>query len=198
MRRMLALLAVVTLGAGCAPQGPEPASNRCEATIEGKVLERQDRPPYSYLRVSRPQGSVWVALPVGDIGPGAIVRARPTATLRNHPIGPDRRLDAVCFGTLVDCRPDKDNNYCDMGVCVPLRLPEGKQRKTPFNDCMNTCLGYTNPWLLGLGLNTFSLERFGSAGARVGAAGTGWTFGTTAGCMLTCIQPDNQYPPASW
>src|SRR6266511_3485642 len=73
MRRLSVVLLVTLAVAGCkkkeaAPQqvagaqGPEAPS----ASIKGKVLERLDAEPYSYLKLKTDQSETWVAVPKTD------------------------------------------------------------------------------------------------------------------------------------
>ncbi|HEX9308893.1 MAG TPA: nucleotide-binding protein [Anaeromyxobacter sp.] len=108
MRRLSVVLLVTLAVAGCkkkeaAPQqaagaqGPEaPASS-----IKGKVLERLDAEPYSYLRLKTDQGETWVAVPKTDKEQGAEVvvgGAMPMNDFESKTL--KRKFALVYFGTL--------------------------------------------------------------------------------------------------
>ena len=94
----LALLLIVVLGACSAP--PTAAPPRREI-IEGRVVERIDSPPYSFLRVAAADGELWVGVSVADHPNDSVVRLKDCVLVRNHLVrSAGRRLDEVYFGTL--------------------------------------------------------------------------------------------------
>jgi hypothetical protein len=110
MRRLSAVLLIALAAAGCkkkelapqqqaaaAPAGPEAPS----ATIKGKVLERLDAPPYSYLRLKTAQGEIWAAVPKVEAPNGAEVvvsGAMPMTDFESKTL--KRKFPVIYFGTL--------------------------------------------------------------------------------------------------
>jgi hypothetical protein len=88
---------VITLAA-CT--GPAPASvPERSGHLEGRVIERLDAPPYSFLHLETPDGSPWVALPLtAALDP--VVRIENAVLVRNHRIGSAGRTLDVYFGRL--------------------------------------------------------------------------------------------------
>ena len=108
MRRLSVVLLVALAVAGCkkkesappAGVGAEPAAD-AGAAIKGKVLERLDAPPYSYLRLQTEKGEAWAAVPKTDTATGAEVTvqgAMPMAGFESKTL--KRKFDVVYFGTL--------------------------------------------------------------------------------------------------
>ena len=114
MRRLTAVLLVAVAVAGCkksepaAPPAPAAAPNAMEAqaappsaSIKGKVLERLDAPPYSYLRIQQGKEEMWAAVPKADVAKGAevtVVNAMPMANFESKTL--KRTFEVVFFGTL--------------------------------------------------------------------------------------------------
>lgn len=112
MRRLSVVLAVVALAvAGCKkkesapPPGPaamgEAPAPTAAASIKGKVLERLDAPPYSYLRLETAQGEAWAAVPKTEVAKGqevTIAGAMPMTGFESKTL--KRKFDTVYFGTL--------------------------------------------------------------------------------------------------
>jgi hypothetical protein len=111
MRRLSAVLLVALAVAGCkkkeaaqpttAAQGP--AQGAASASIQGKVLERLDAPPYSYLKLQTAQGETWAAVPKVDVEKGAdvtVTGAMPMQGFESKTL--NRKFDTVYFGTLGD------------------------------------------------------------------------------------------------
>lgn len=108
MRRLSVVLLVALAAAGCkkkepAPQqvvalaGPEGAS----ATIKGKVVERLDAPPYSYLRIKTADGEAWAAVPKVETPNGAevvVTGAMPMTDFESKTL--KRKFAVVYFGNL--------------------------------------------------------------------------------------------------
>jgi len=106
MRRLSVVLLVALAVAGCkkkeSPQQPvaEGAPGAAGA-IQGKVLERLDAPPYSYLKLQTAQGETWAAVPKTDTASGAVVTvsgAMPMSGFESKTL--NRKFDVVYFGTL--------------------------------------------------------------------------------------------------
>lgn len=110
MRRLSAVLLVALAVAGCkkkepAPQAAAPmptaAEGAASATIKGKVVEKLDAPPYSYLRIKTDSGETWAAVPKTDAPSGADVvvnGAMPMSGFESKTL--KRKFDVVYFGTL--------------------------------------------------------------------------------------------------
>jgi hypothetical protein len=111
MRRLFVVLAVALAVAGCkkkesapppalAAMGEAPAPTAA-ASIKGKVLERLDAPPYSYLRIETAQGEAWAAVPKTEVAKGqevVIAGAMPMTGFESKTL--KRKFDTVYFGTL--------------------------------------------------------------------------------------------------
>lgn len=111
MRRLSAVLLVALAVAGCKkkeaaqPTAAQaaPAQGAASASIQGKVLERLDAPPYSYLKLQTAQGETWAAVPKVDVEKGADVTvsgAMPMQGFESKTL--NRKFDTVYFGTLGD------------------------------------------------------------------------------------------------
>jgi hypothetical protein len=114
MRRLFAVLAVAAVAvAGCKKKEPAPppsaatepgASAQAPAaagSLKGKVLERLDAPPYSYLRLQTAQGEAWAAVPKTEIANGqevTVAGAMPMTGFESKTL--KRKFDTVYFGTL--------------------------------------------------------------------------------------------------
>ncbi len=124
MRRLSVVLLVALAVAGCKKKEPasqvagvpgapaEPAGS----AIKGKVLERLDAPPYSYLRLQTAQGEAWAAVPKTDAKSGEEVTvqgAMPMAGFESKTL--NRKFDVVYFGTLAGAAPE----------AVPAGMPGG-------------------------------------------------------------------------
>ena len=110
MRRLSAVLLVALAAAGCKKKEPAPQQQAAAApgapqipstTIKGKVLERLDAPPYSYLRLETAQGETWAAVPKVDAPKGAEVvvgGAMPMTEFESKTL--KRKFAVIYFGTL--------------------------------------------------------------------------------------------------
>ncbi len=108
MRRLSVVLLVALAVAGCkkkeaAPPvaGMEAAPQAAAGALPGKVLERLDAPPYSYLRLQTAQGEAWAAVPKTDAATGTEVTiqgAMPMQGFESKTL--NRKFDVVYFGTL--------------------------------------------------------------------------------------------------
>jgi hypothetical protein len=96
---MLLILAVVA----CSGVGPARslAENASAATLKGKVLERIDAAPYSYLKLSSASGEVWAAVPQTTMDAGSEVTVADAVPMRDFESKTlKRKFDVVYFGTL--------------------------------------------------------------------------------------------------
>src|SRR6266542_2930859 len=106
MRRLSVVLLVALAVVGCkkkepAPQQAAAPSVEGATSIKGKVLERLDAPPYSYLRLKTEQGETWAAVPKAETEKGADVvvsGAMPMTEFESKTL--KRKFDVVYFGTL--------------------------------------------------------------------------------------------------
>jgi hypothetical protein len=113
MRRLSALLLVAVAVAGCkktelpaaapaaAPNAMEAQAAPPAATLKGKVLERLDAPPYSYLRIKSGQEELWAAVPKADVAKGAevsVLNAMPMTNFESKTL--KKKFEVVFFGTL--------------------------------------------------------------------------------------------------
>jgi hypothetical protein len=70
-------------------------------TVTGKVLERIDAPPYSYLRLSTASGEAWAAVPRTEAAVGSEVTVAGALPMKNFESKAlNRKFDVVYFGTL--------------------------------------------------------------------------------------------------
>jgi hypothetical protein len=110
MRRLSAVLLLTLAVAACkkkeAPPPPAPGAVGPQAvapsvTVKGKVLERLDAEPYSYLRLKTDQGEAWAAVPKTDKAAGAeVVVANAMAMPDFESKTLKRKFELVYFGTL--------------------------------------------------------------------------------------------------
>jgi hypothetical protein len=110
MRRLIVVLLAALAVAGCKKKEPAPPPQAAgmagapaapAAAIKGKVLERLDAPPYSYLKLQTEQGEVWAAVPKTDTANGTEVvvgGAMPMTNFESKTV--NRKFDVVYFGTL--------------------------------------------------------------------------------------------------
>ena len=108
MRRLSVVLLVALAVAGCKKKEPAPPVAGMEAApqaaagaLKGKILERLDAPPYSYLKLQTAQGEAWAAVPKTDAGAGTEVTiegAMPMQGFESKTL--NRKFDVVYFGTL--------------------------------------------------------------------------------------------------
>ncbi len=106
--RLTPLLLMLTLGligcrtkSGVAAAPPPAAAPDAEGTLKGKVAERMDAPPYSYLRLTVGKAEAWVAVPQTAAAIGSevvVVRAAPMANFESKTL--NRKFPMVYFGTL--------------------------------------------------------------------------------------------------
>jgi hypothetical protein len=112
MRRLPVILLVSLALAGCKKQEPaqqvQPqaaAAPGAEAApsgaLQGKILERLDAPPYSYLKLKTAQGETWAAVPKAEVAVGAdvtVAGAMPMNGFESKTL--KRKFDVIYFGTL--------------------------------------------------------------------------------------------------
>lgn len=108
MRRLSLVLLVAIAVAGCkkkeAPQQDAQAAGAPEAAgaaLKGKVVERLDAPPYSYLKLQTAQGEAWAAVPKTEVAMGAevtVAGAMPMQGFESKTL--NRKFETVYFGTL--------------------------------------------------------------------------------------------------
>lgn len=112
MRRLSVVLLVALAVAGCKKKEPAQqqaagaqagAQGAPSASIKGKIVERLDAEPYSYLKLKTEQGEVWAAVPKAEkaVGTEAVIGgAMPMTDFESKTL--KRKFDLVYFGTLVD------------------------------------------------------------------------------------------------
>jgi hypothetical protein len=122
MRRLSVVLLVVAAVAGCkkseaapvaapapAPAAPpvaEAAAPAAAASVQGKILERIDAPPYSYLKLSTAKGEAWAAVPKTELNKGAdvtVLNAMPMAGFESKTL--NRKFETIYFGSLAGAAP---------------------------------------------------------------------------------------------
>ena len=82
------------------PQGAAPAAQ--PANITGKVAERIDAAPYSYLRLTTAQGEIWAAVPQSNVANGTEVTVEgpmPMDGWESKTL--NRKFEKLVFGTLI-------------------------------------------------------------------------------------------------
>jgi hypothetical protein len=110
MRRLSMVLLVAIAAAGCKKSEPskQPAAGApaaeagaASARIEGKVTERIDAPPYTYLKIKGDKGEVWAAVPKTDAAVGTqvvVVDALPMNNFESKTL--KRTFEIVYFGNI--------------------------------------------------------------------------------------------------
>ncbi len=110
MRRLSVVLLAAMAAGGCKKSSPPAASQQSAVpgaeggpaqTVQGKVLERLDAPPYSYIRIKTANGESWAAVPKTDVANGTdvtIAGAMPMNDFESKTL--KRKFDVVYFGTL--------------------------------------------------------------------------------------------------
>jgi hypothetical protein len=108
MRRLSAVLLVALAVAGCKKKESAPPvaaqgapAEAAAGVIKGKVVERLDAPPYSYLKLQTEKGEAWAAVPKTDTATGAEVTvqgAMPMSGFESKTL--NRKFEVVYFGTL--------------------------------------------------------------------------------------------------
>lgn len=111
MRRLSTVLLAALALAACKKQEPVttaaapvaamPAAPAGMTEVKGKVLEKLDAPPYSYLKIAAAQGETWTAVPKTDAAVGAevtVAGAIPMKDFESKTL--NRKFDVVYFGSL--------------------------------------------------------------------------------------------------
>ena len=105
MRRLSAVLLLTLAIAACKKKEAPPQAAGGQAapatTVKGKIVERLDAEPYSYLRLKTDQGEAWAAVPKTDKAAGAeVVVANAMAMPDFESKTLKRKFELVYFGTL--------------------------------------------------------------------------------------------------
>lgn len=109
MRSSLVVLAALALVACKKPEAPTPAQPApaapqaapAAATVKGKVLEKLDAAPYSYLKLATASGEQWAAVPQAATKVGEEVAVSVSAPMPNFESKTlNRKFEMVLFGTL--------------------------------------------------------------------------------------------------
>ncbi len=113
MRFDLALLLALSLTACKKSNAPTPAGASAQAPagatptaaaaggVGGKVVERIDAAPYSYLRIAGPAGEIWAAVPQSAVEKGAeVVIENPMPMDGFESKSLNRKFEKIYFGTL--------------------------------------------------------------------------------------------------
>ncbi|MBI5494971.1 MAG: nucleotide-binding protein [Deltaproteobacteria bacterium] len=90
-----------------------PAANPAVPTapanvLKGKIVERLEAPPYTYLKLATDKGEVWAAVPQNDLKPGAEVslpNAMPMQNFESKSL--KRTFELVYFGVLAGSPEEK-------------------------------------------------------------------------------------------
>jgi hypothetical protein len=103
MRTLAPVLALTLLLAACSGSSSAPAAVAVEnVSVTGKVVERLDESPYSYLRIETQAGPVWTAVlstSVVELGSKvSVVNGSAVNDVELRVLG--RTLQSVVFGTL--------------------------------------------------------------------------------------------------
>jgi hypothetical protein len=102
---------------------PAPAGLSAPTTVRGKVLERIDAAPYSYLRLATATGEVWTAVPQTSVGNGsdvAIEGAMPMDGFESKSL--KRKFDKIYFGQLGGGTPGPSG---PAAAAAPASAPKG-------------------------------------------------------------------------
>ena len=89
-----------------AQPAPSPVAPAQPASLKGRVAERIDASPYSYLRLTTAQGEIWAAVPQTNVASGAEVTVEgpmPMDGWESKTL--NRKFDKLVFGTLAGQRP---------------------------------------------------------------------------------------------
>ena len=113
--RLLAMLSLFLLLAGCQSNQSQPSSQAGESgnalaapadqanQLKGKVLEKMNAERYSYLRLATDEGEIWAAVPQTNAKVGddvAVVNFMPMDGFKSATL--KRTFDRIVFGTLQD------------------------------------------------------------------------------------------------
>jgi hypothetical protein len=95
------------------------------AVVRGKVLERIDAAPYSYLRLSTADGETWAAVPQTDVAKGAeVVVENPMPMDGFESKTLKRKFDKLSFGTLAGA-PAAAAPLAAAPAAAPPAMPSG-------------------------------------------------------------------------
>ena len=85
-----------------APAAGAPGAPAAGSTaVRGKVVEKIDAAPYSYLKISGPSGEIWAAVPQATVATGdEVVIENPMAMDGFESKTLNRKFDKILFGTL--------------------------------------------------------------------------------------------------
>jgi hypothetical protein len=130
LRSSLVLLAALSVVACKKPSEPkQPAAGQAPAAapaadqIKGKVLERVDAAPYTYLRLAAADGEKWAAVPQTDTKVGAEVTVTVSAPMANFESKTlNKKFDVVYFGTL---------GGAAAAAAPPTAMPGGSEQLDP-------------------------------------------------------------------
>ena len=88
--------------AAAPPMAPQaPAASPQGANIKGKIIERMDAPPYTYLKLQTAKGDVWAAVPETKAAKGSEVTVFNAMEMDNFESKTlKRKFEVVFFGTL--------------------------------------------------------------------------------------------------
>jgi hypothetical protein len=103
------LLAAVVAAAGCKksdpaaqmPGAPSAEGGAASTRIEGKLVEKIDAPPYTYMKIKTATNEVWAAVPKSDAKVGGdvtVVDAMPMEKFESKTL--KRTFDVVFFGNV--------------------------------------------------------------------------------------------------
>jgi hypothetical protein len=108
MRRLSAMLLLTLAVAACKKKEAVPPSDATgpgqaapSASVKGKIVERLDAEPYSYLRLKTDQGETWAAVPKTEKAAGdevVVTNAMPMPDFESKTL--KRKFEMVYFGTL--------------------------------------------------------------------------------------------------
>jgi len=136
MRATLPLLLLAAATFACngrkaseaAPAGPVPAVAPAAPALSGKVLERIDAAPYSYLHVQSATGEFWAAVPQNKLDKGAditLVSPLPMNNFESKIL--KRKFDLIFFGTL-----GSPSGSAGAPAPAPAPAPMAPQAATPM------------------------------------------------------------------
>jgi hypothetical protein len=110
MRRLSLVVLAALAVAGCKKDEPVPpqqaaagmpAQQPAGQEVKGKVVEKLDAPPYTYLKLQTAQGEAWAAVPKADVEAGAEVSVAGAVPMQNWESKTlARKWEVVYFGTL--------------------------------------------------------------------------------------------------
>jgi hypothetical protein len=138
MRRLSVVLLVALAVAGCKkpqPPPPQPEANAAgmpgapggapTGALTGKVLERLDAPPYSYLKLQTANGEAWAAVPKADLAKGAEVTIEGPMPMQGFESKTlNRKFDVVYFGT-ISGKAQEGAAAAAHGTATPAGMPPG-------------------------------------------------------------------------